>query len=389
MRPNGSRGILSRAKMGVRCTALLLAMAPILAACSGIPRAGPGARSILGANTDIAGFTLIDMNAQNVGYYRVQQVGHSSGTGGTATAAQVILEPGDVINVMIAESKEGGLFAPLATGGTPFPKVRIDQRGTISLPYAGRVRVGGLEPQQAEQRIRARLASVAFEPQVYVELLADPGSSVLVTGLVRAPGRFSTLEGPMTIIDAINRAGGTERLPHQVDVVIRRGKQVTRIPLQAVYNGQNGQLRRGDELVLEANLKVFNALGAVTSKGQVEFSKPNPTLIDSLSQVGGLDNLVSQNTGVFVFRLHEPHAWRDDHGEWHPDQTIFRFDMSRPEMFFIAGVFGMQPNDTLYVTNAPSIEWQRAIQPIAIAVATAASGVSSAASLNNTLNYPN
>jgi polysaccharide export outer membrane protein len=389
MRPVGSRGDKSRRTVGARIGASIMLMALLLGGCAGIPRAGPSQKDILKSGTDVAGFTLIDMDAHAVGYYRAASLGHSAGTGGTTTAAHVILGPGDILNVTIAESKEGGLFAPLATGGTPFPKVRVDQRGTISLPYAGRVKVAGLEPAQAEGRIRARLSSVAFEPQVYVELLADPGSSVLVTGLVRTPGRFSTLDGPMTIIDAINRAGGTDKPPHQVDVVIRRGKRVIRMPLQKVYNGRNRQLQRGDEVVVEANLKVFNALGAVTTKGQLEFSKPNPTLLDALSQVGGLDNLVSHNSGVFVFRLHEPHAWKDDHGHWHEDQAIFRFDMSKPEMFFIAGVFGMKSNDTIYVTNAPSIEWERAIRPIAITVSTVAAGVSSAASLNNNLSPGN
>jgi polysaccharide export outer membrane protein len=362
-----------------------IGMVALLGACAGIPRAGPGEKNILNAQDDVAGFTLIDMNAHSVGHYRANKRGLHAGTGGTATSGMVVLSPGDVLNVTIAESKEGGLFAPLATGGTPFQRVRVDHRGTVSLPYAGRVKVGGLEPQQAEGRIRSRLASVAFEPQVYVELVADPGNSVLVTGLVKTPGRFSTLDGPMTLIDAIGRAGGPAKDAHLVDVVIRRGKSVNRLPLQKVYNGHNKRLHRGDEVVLEANLKVFNALGAVTQKGQVEFPEDHPTLMDALSKVGGLDNTVSSATGVFVFRLHEPYAWKDEQGRWHADQAIFRFDMSKPEMFFIAGVFGIKPDDTIYVTNAPSIEWERAIRPIAITVSTVAAGVSSAASLNNNL----
>jgi polysaccharide biosynthesis/export protein len=389
MRPIGSREFLSRAASGARVAALTFLLGTTLAACSSIPRAGPGERDILESNTDIAGFTLIGMDAANVGTYRVVPTGYSAGTGGTSTSGRVVLSPGDVLNVTIAESKEGGLFAPLATGGTHFNKARVDHRGTLSLPYAGRVKVGGLEPPQAEARIRSRLASVAFEPQVYVELLADPGSSVLITGLVKTPGRFSTIEGPMTIIDAITRAGGATQDPHQVDVVIRRGRKVMRMPLQSVYNGRNSQLHRGDELVLEANLKVFNALGAVAKPGQAPFSKSNPTLLDALSQVGGLDNINSHNTGVFVFRLREPHAWRDQQNRWHPDQAIFRFDMSRPEMFFIAGVFGMRPDDTIYVTNAPSVEWERAIRPIAITLGTIGAGASTVATLNSNFSTSN
>ena len=36
---------------------------------------------------------------------------------------------------------------------------------------------------------------------------------------------------------------------------------------------------------------------------------------------------------------------------------------------FIAQVFGVMPDDTIYVTNAPTVEWMRAITPIATTIA--------------------
>src|SRR5207253_2538034 len=106
---------------------------------------------------------------------------------------------------------------------------------------------------------KGRLAGVTFEPQVYVELVADRSSTVLVTGEVKSPGRFSALEGPLTIIDAINHAGGPVRPPYQTDVVLRRGKSVKRMPLSSIEGGRNIQLQRGDEIVLEPSFRVFNA----------------------------------------------------------------------------------------------------------------------------------
>jgi polysaccharide export outer membrane protein len=246
--------------------------------------------------------------------------------------------------------------------------------------------VAGLDPQKVEDRIRARLSAVAFEPQVYVELVADRGSSVLVGGEVKAPGRFSLMEGPLTLLDAVARAGGPALPPHQTDVVIRRGKSVKRIPLSTLQSGNNRQLRAGDEVVLEANTKVFNALGAVTKTGQVEFSKLNPSLLDALSQVGGLSNEFASNTGVFVFRMREHHAWKDESGNWRAGPVIFRFDMSKPETMFIAQAFGVKPDDTIYVTNAPTVEWERSLRPIATTIATVNGTVNFGVSTVNRLN---
>lgn len=336
-----------------------------VAGCTSIPRAGPAETTINGKSADLSGFTLIPVTAENVGFYRQSPNTDKAGTAGIPPAPRISLAAGDLLKVKIAESKEGGLFAPLASGGTPFENVRVDDRGTITLPYAGRVKVAGLDTTRVSERIRTRLEGVAFEPQVFVELHSGRNTSVLVSGEVKQPGRFSLLEGPLTLIDAINRAGGATKPPHQVDVLIRRNSQVYRVPLQKVYDGNNEELRPGDEVMLESNLKAFNALGAVKRSGQVEFAVPNPSMLDAVSQVGGLDNVTSSTTGVFVFRLRESRAWQDELGNWNEGPAIFRFDMSKPETMFLAQAFSVKPGDTIYVTNAPSVEWMRSIEPIA------------------------
>ena len=340
-----------------------------LAGCA-ISRSGPGESAITQAAADLAGFTLIDVSAAAVANYRVATTSDSAGTAGVAAAPASSLSSGDIVKIRISESKEGGIFAPLATGGTAFDNVRVDYKGTISLPYVGRVKVAGLDPQRVEDRLRARLAGVTFEPQVYVEIVSDRGSSVLVSGEVKAAGRFSMIDGPLTLIDAIAKAGGANKAPHLIDVVIRRGRTVKRVALLKVQGGYNQQLRAGDEVSLEINSKVFNALGAVKTSGQTEFSKPNPALMDALSQVGGLNGAEASNKGVFVFRLREPKAWLDADNHWQEGPVIFKFDFSKPETMFIAQAFGVRNGDTIYVTTAPAVEWIRRLQPIALTLST-------------------
>jgi polysaccharide export outer membrane protein len=361
------------------CLALLA-----LAGCA-IPRAGPAEKAISAESADLAGFTLIEMSAAIVSNYRVKGEGDAAGTAGVPAAPAVALSSGDVLKVRIAESKEGGLFAPLATGGTAFDNVRVDYKGTISLPYAGRVKVAGLDPQRVEDRLRARLAGVTFEPQVYVEIVSDRGSSILISGEVKTPGRFSMMEGPLTLVDAIAKAGGATKSPHLIDVVIRRGKSVRRIPLSQVLGGANQQLRAGDEVTLVSASKVFNAVGAVNKPGQNEFPTPNPTLMDALAVAGGLDIQNASNTGVFVFRLREPKAWLDANNHWQEGPVIFKFDMSKPEMMFIAQAFGVRNDDTVYVTTAPSVEWVKQMQPIALTLSTLKNGAQAYQSLDRTL----
>ena len=50
--------------------------------------------------------------------------------------------------------------------------------------------------------------------------------------------------------------------------------------------------------------------------------------------------------------------------------------MSRPETFFFEQAFALKTNDTIYVTNAPTIEWLRLITPIATTMASVRGGIS-------------
>lgn len=349
---------------GIAALSVLL----LLAGC--IARSGPSEVAITSSGQDLAGFTLIKMDANRVVNYRVASDEDKGAAMSVPSAPRTTLSSGDVLKIRISETKEGGVFAPLAAGGTSFDNVRVDYKGTVSLPYAGRVPVSGLDPAGVETAIRKRLTGIAVEPQVYVEIVADRGSSVLVSGEVKNPGRFSMLDGPLTLVDAIARAGGSTLPPYQVNVVIRHGKTVRRILLERVLNGGNLQLHPGDEVTLERDAKVFNALGALEKTGQLEFPKANPSLMDALAQAGGLSDTKASNRGVFVFRLREPKAWLDADNKWQEGPVIFQFDMSKPETMFIAQVFGIRSDDTIYVTTAPAVEWDRTIEPIAVTLAT-------------------
>ena len=75
-------------------------------------------------------------------------------------------------------------------------------------------------------------------------------------------------------------------------------------------------------------------------------------------------------------------AWIDTDGKWREGPVIFKFDMSKPETMFIAQAFGVEPSDSVYVTNAPAVEWLRSIEPIAKTMQTVASGAVTARVVN-------
>lgn len=300
-------------------------------------------------------YDLVDINANTISPFMRPAVKPVMARITSPLAPSVRLMGGDVINVLITDNApEGsGLFAPLSTGGTQL-KVRIDDKGMISLPYVGHQFVAGMTLTQVEDMIRQKLKGVTTDVQAHVDLVGDLSGSVLVAGAVKAPGRFSTLQGPLTLLDAINQAGGPVMEPHLVNVTVRSGAEVSTFNYEDVLAGNNFVLKPNSEVVLDRARQRFVAMGAVGEPGLHDLPSQNASLLDALGSVGGLREANANPQGVFVFRMAD--------GEKRP--TVMRIDMRDPAAIFFARQVMLKPDDTIYVTNAAVYEWQKIIGPI-------------------------
>ncbi len=343
--------------------ASILCMAATLSGCgSFLSGSGPYSSAIeSGAKESESGlpYKLIDLTPNTVSEYsRKAPLPASANISNTGTTA-IQLVPGDVIKVMISDSVEGGVFAPLSAGGTVFETVRVSSDGTISLPYVGSINVRGYTLTKVDETLRKKLkGTVATDPQVHSEMVGDLSGSVLVAGAVKTPGRFSSLQGPLTILDAVNMAGGPILEPHLINVIVRNGKKAYSINYDEVLSGKNRQVSPRSEIILERARQRFVAMGSIKDPGLKDLPSRNPSLLEVLGSVGGLDEQKADPQGVFVFRINsEPK-------EGQPAAEVFRLDMRKPESIFLARAFQVFPEDAIYVTNAPVYEWQKIISPI-------------------------
>ncbi len=334
-----------------------------LAGCGSIMSGtGPYSSSITsssaGQDPDLP-YKLVDLAPNNIAEYSRKAPPPTSANVSKTGTTTIELIPGDVIKVLISDSAEGGVFAPLSGGGTTFNNVRVGADGTISLPYAGTINVRGYTLTQVDNAIRKKLkGSVATDPQVHSEIVGDLSGSVLVAGAVKSPGRFSSLQGPLTILDAVNMAGGPVMEPHLINVVVRNGKKAFSVNYDDVLSGKNRQVSPRSEIILERARQRFVAMGSVKDPGLKDLPSRNPSLLEVLGSVGGLDEQKADPQGVFVFRVNQ----EPKDGE--PAAEVFKLDMRRPESIFLARAFQVFPEDAVYVTNAPVYEWQKIISPI-------------------------
>ncbi len=101
--------------------------------------------------------------------------------------------------------------------------VRVNARGTISLPLVGNLELGGLTAQQAEALIVARLAeSFLQDPQVSLFIKEYTSQRVTIEGAVNKPGVYP-LRGPTTLLQSLAVAGGQASLSDMTEVMLFRG----------------------------------------------------------------------------------------------------------------------------------------------------------------------
>jgi len=347
-----------RLRLAIFCTVLSFSLSGCGSILSG---AGPSINAIT-ANTEEQNYTVIDLSAQTiVPFMRAPERDPMHYVAATSVP-EVRLVPGDVVRIMVADSnQEGAVFAPLSSGGTIFESVRLDSDGQVSLPYVGRKKIAGLTLTETEDVIKKSVKGVTSDAQVHVELTGDLSGSVLVAGAVKSPGRFSALEGPLTLLDAINRAGGPVTEPHLTQVILRTGESAETFSYEDLLNGRNQMVPPHSEIVLEKARKRFVAMGAVTEPGHHDLPSSNPSLLEVLGVAGGLKESSADASGVFIFRLSPSIA---SQGETVPKAEVFRLNMKNPAAIFLARQFLVEPEDAIYVTNAAVYEWQKIISPI-------------------------
>ena len=350
--------------------AALLVLSTTLAAC-GLPRSGPSKQEIFSGSVQKQGDAfVVDVNDHVTRTTAiVPAFGFSDAFLNAGPVGSDTIHAGDTLGLTIWENVEDGLLAGAGANATVLEEVQVDGAGFIFVPYAGRIRAAGNNPEAIRRIITEKLDEQTPDPQVLVRRLAGDGSTVSITGSVGGQGIYPIERPTRTLTAMLAKAGGLTIEPEITQVTVFRGNEQGKIWFQDLYKSAEFDiaLRSGDRILVEEDTRSFTALGATGSQNRVTFTSQALSAIEAIAQVGGLNTSAADPTGVFVFRNESQDVANEVLGRTDlvgAQRMIYVLDLTKPNGIFTARDFVIRDDDTVYVTEAPFVQWSKTLSAI-------------------------
>ncbi|WP_121022267.1 polysaccharide biosynthesis/export family protein [Litoreibacter meonggei] len=342
-----------------------------MAASCGLPKSGPGKRQIYAGSVQKQGDAfIVAVNSRVTQATSVQPVlGFSAAFMNAGVVGSDIIRPGDTLGLAIWENVDDGLLAPEGANATDLNEVQVDGAGFIFVPYAGRIKASGNTPEALRRIITGKLDTQTPDPQVIVRRVAGDGATVSLVGGVGQQGLFAIERPTRTLSSMIARAGGISIEPEVAQITVIRGKHRSKIWFEDLYSNPNFDiaLRPGDRILVEEDSRAFTVLGATGTQNRIEFVTQTLSAIEAIAQVGGLNSNLADPTGVFVFRNEPAEIANSVLGRTDLQGTqrfAYVLDLTQPTGMFEARDFVVRDDDTVYVTEAPFVTWNKTISAL-------------------------
>lgn len=202
----------------------------------------------------------------------------------TGLALAIPLHPGDHVTISVYNHPE------MLTQG------EIDTRGNVIVPLAGTVKIGGLEPREADRAIADRLRPYVRFPAVDVSVTM-PNTTVYIAGgpvgtANYAPGMYLS-----ALVDGLQLSPGIDLKRVTLE---RDGNTVGTYDISGADRGDRGpQLEPGDTVAF-VNKPVQVEVHGDVKQPESTFLYSGENLGDAVSQAGGFNGDAAQG----IIQLH-------------------------------------------------------------------------------------
>ena len=266
------------------------------------------------------------------------------------------LGPGDILSIIVWDHPELTIPAGAERSAEQSGTV-VNENGTIYYPYAGIVRVAGLNVREVRDLLTKALSRVIENVQLEVRMAEFRSKRIYVVGEVRNPGIKRVTDIAPTVLEMVNQADGFTDEADYRNITLTRKEKTYRIDLLALYeNGnveQNVLLEPGDVInVPDRQLNKIFVLGEVNNPGSLLMNKSRKTLAEAISDAGDVNNNTADPSQIFIMR--------GNNGT----PEVYHLDARTPDAMLLADRFPLQPRDVIYVDVAEIVRWNRVISNV-------------------------
>jgi polysaccharide export outer membrane protein len=280
------------------------------------------------------------------------------------------IEAGDVLHIVVWDHPElsasmlpAGVPGAVGVAGVavspmqPQSGFEIDQQGMLDFPYAGKLKLAGLTTVEAHERVVRSLSRYLKNPKVTMRVLTYRSKRVYVDGEVKQPGVQAINDLPMTLTEAINRAGGVTPMADLSRIMVSREGKTYQINMpqlvQRSVNPSSIMLASGDvvRVLSRDETKIFIS-GEVTSPRALPMRNGRLTLTEALGEAGGINPVTGDARQVYVVRRTSQSS------------VVYQLDANAPGALAMAEGFELNPRDVVYVAATPLTNWNRTISAL-------------------------
>jgi len=218
------------------------------------------------------------------------------------------------------------------------------------------LKVGGHTANEVRDQMARILSRVVRDPQMTVRVLGFRSQRVYVDGEVRTPGMQAIDDAPMTLVEALNRAGGVlNQTGDSSRIRVTRGDRSWYVNVPALLakgvDPARILLRSGDIVRVEQreDNKIF-VTGEVVRPTSLLMRNGRMTLNEALGDAGGVNPTSANAEQIFVIRKSSDGA-----------PTVFHLDGNSPVALAIAEGFELEPKDVVYVDARDLVRWSRVV----------------------------
>lgn len=293
--------------------------------------------------------------------------------GGAVPAGQV-LAAGDTVEIAVWENTDNRLLTSPGLPSTALQLSRVSGNGAIFVPYVGPIKVSGLSPDAARERIQERVSEMV--PAAQVQLNATPGhaNSVDIGGGVQRPGNVPLTDRSLTVLGLVSQGGGALPSTKNPQLRLLRDGKVYRASLESLLDApaMDVALRPGDKLFVEEDKRSFLSLGAAGRQEIVRFPQDRVNALEAVTLVGGINANRADPKGVLVLREYPSSAVRANSiGGPSQQRVVFTINLTTTDGLFSAQNFDIQDNDLVLATESPIVNTRTIIGLIGSSVGIA------------------